>query len=283
MKNRMIFCFLLSIVACSCIAPIDIETDDASPRLVIYGYITTDAKHHSIRITRLAGYFNTENPVNVSGATVTISDDDGNTFHLDENPDEPGLYQTAGDVSGEEGKTYTLDVHADMQHYRASAHLTAHIKDIGIDSVRLRTSQWSENRVEVLLFAEDFPEDHPYSIFVSVNDSILNPTMNRFRVRQNIISGMTCYIIRQSMESDEDDEDRFLLRPGDKVTVNINAISQAYADFISAAQTELRGSIPIFGGPPANVPTNIESVDARTPAIGFFTAFPSRYGSVVHE
>ena len=278
LKKHIVYVFILMISAASCIERIDIMTDYISSRLVVYGYITTDAKRHEIRITRSAGYFTEDSPAGVSGAAVTISDEDGNIFYLDENPEDPGLYQTADDVRGEEGKTYTLDVLSDAQHYRASARI-AHLNDI--DSVRLRNSAFSENRVELLVFA-DMPEGNHYSIFVSVNDSLRNATINRFRVRSNIVNGMTIYVLRKSPE-DGDEENNNLLRPGDKVTVNINAISEEYATFISAAQTELSGSIPIFSGPPANVPSNIREVNTNTPALGFFTAFPSRYADVTYQ
>jgi len=228
----------------------------------------------------LAGYFTTDIPENISGAIVSISDEDNNIFYLYENEDDPGLYQTADNVYGEEGKTYTLNVQFDMYRYSASARMT---RNNDIDSVRLLPSMFSENRVEVRMYMdniEDLPDENLYTIFVSLNDSLLNSTINRYRVMQNIVSGMRCYVLRQIMEEDEDEEDSRLLRPGDKVSVNINAISQEYADFISAAQTELRDNIPIFSGPPANVPTNIRG---DKPALGFFTAFSSRHAFVRHE
>jgi hypothetical protein len=285
LKNRAICGFLLSIAIFSCTERIDIKTNDAPSQLVIEGFITTDAKKHAVRITRSAGYFNADSPSAVSDAIVTISDDAVNIFHLYEVHDQQGLYQTADEVRGEEGKTYTLDVQVDAQHYRASAYL-AHINDI--DSVRLRTSLFSEKLIEVLVYA-DLPEENHYSIFVSINDSILNSTIDKYRVMSNFISGMSCYIIRKRHENgrpggrNDKDDDSIFLKSGDKVTLNINVISREYADFINAAQTELRGTIPIFGGPPANVPSNIESVNAQIPALGFFTAFPSRYADVTHE
>jgi hypothetical protein len=262
----------------SCTELIEINVDDAPPSLVIYGYITTDAKQHSIRITRSAGYFSTNRPAGVSHAAVTISDDDGNIFHLDENDSEPGLYQTADNVRGEEGKTYTLNVQVESQHFRASSCL-APINDI--DSVRLQKFPISDDMIGVVVYADDMSDDSYYSIFVSINDSVLNSTIDRFTVRPRIINGMPCYMLNQNPER----EGRFeIVHEGDKITVNINAISKEYAEFISASQTEIRGSNPIFGGPPANVPTNIKHVNPQKdmiPVVGFFTAYSSRYAEVV--
>jgi len=280
---------VITLVA-SCTERIDIKTDDAPPRLVIYGYITTDTMQHSIRITRSAGYFNTDRPEGVSRATVTISDNEGKVIPLVENDSISGLYQTAADVYGEEGKTYSLDVHLDFdgdgkpEHYSASAYLK-HIHHI--DSIRLAPSVFDflPNMVDIRLFAKNTPtnENHFFTIFVAINDSVVNSNINRFFVIDNaMFRGMSyiydipCYFLSQDPDREYRNE---ILHVGDKVTLNMNAISKEYATFISNVQSEISVSIPIFGGPPANVPTNIRCIEPKegTPVSGFFTAFPSRY------
>jgi len=279
---------ILIMTVVSCTERIDIKTNDAPPRLVVYGYITTDTMKHSVRITRSAGYFTTDSPEGVSHATVTISDDDGKQIPLAECDTVPGLYQTAADVYGEEGKTYTLDVALDFngddipEHYRSSAYLT-YINYI--DSVGLQASAIFKNRVEVLLYAQDLPEENFYSIFVAINDSVVNPTINRFFIMDDVlfngqyINGIACYYLNQNPDAEERTDE--ILHIGDKVTLNINAISKEYTTFIGDVQSEIRGSNPIFGGPPANVGTNIRCTDGDIPVSGFFTAFPSRYASTV--
>ena len=279
--------FLMAIASCT--KRIDIKTDDAPPRLVVYGYITSDTMQHSIRITRSAGYFTTNSPEGVSHATVTISDNEGNVISLTENDTVPGLYQTAPDVYGEEGKTYTLDMRLDFdgdnipEHYQSSE---AYLQTIHyIDSIKLQPSDLMPNSVEVRLFAKNTGENenHFFTIFVAINDSVVNPNINRFFVIDNAmfrgmpyIYNVPCYFLNQDPANEFRNE---ILHLGDKVTLNMNAISKEYATFISNVQSEIRVSIPIFGGPPANVPTNIRCMEpnGKTSVSGFFTAFPSRY------
>ncbi len=285
--RNLIIPIVLFVFAASCTERIEIRTDDSPPRLVIYGYISTDTMQHSIKITRSAGYFTTDSPEGVSNAVVTISVDDGTMIPLTENDTVPGLYQTADDVYGESKKTYTLDVLLDFdkdnvpEHYRSSAYLT----NINyIDSVGLQASTIFKNTVEVLLYAQDEPEENYYSIFVSINDSVINPTVNKFFVMDDVyfngtyINGVACYYLDQEPPDEGKGE---VLHVGDKVTLNINAISKEYATFIDNVRTEVRGANPIFGGPPANVETNIRCIDPldAVPVSGFFTAFPSRYAS----
>jgi len=286
LKISAVVWFVVLMIAAACTERIDIKTNDAPPRLVIYGYITSDTMQHSIRITRSAGYFTTDRPEGVSHAVVTITDNDNNVIPLAENDTIPGLYQTAPDVYGEEGKSYRLDVLLDSDgdnfagHYTASAYLQ---QIHHIDSVGLRTSNLPmfKNSVLVVLYAWNFGEDNTYSIFVAINDSVVNSNINRFLVMEGsmfkeLYIDQPCYFLNQDPNREYRNE---ILHVGDKVTLNINAISKEYAKFISAIQSEVRTSIPIFGGPPANVPTNIRCIEPsdKIPVSGFFTAFPSRY------
>jgi hypothetical protein len=283
-----LWCLLPVIAAAACTERISIETDDAPPRLVIYGYITTDTMQHSIRITRSAGYFTTDSPEGINNATVTVSDNDGKVIPLARNDTVAGLYQTAADVYGEEGKTYTLDVRLDFdgdhvpEHYQSSSYLT---RINFIDSVGLQASAVFKNMVEVLLYAQDMPEENFYSIFVAINDVTVNSTINKFFIMDDkfingqYINGVACYYLNQAPE--DADAEVEILRAGDKVTLNINAIPKEYATFISNVRSEIRGSNPIFSGPPANVETNIRCVGSGVPVSGFFAAFPSRYADTV--
>ncbi|MDR1865215.1 MAG: DUF4249 domain-containing protein [Bacteroidales bacterium] len=276
---------LLFLFGAACTERIDISTQAAPPRLVIYGYITSDTTRHSIRITRSAGYFTTDRPEGVSNAAVTIST--GNRrIPLTENDTVPGLYQTADNVYGLSDATYTLDVLLDFdsdgtqEHYRSSAYL-ARLNHI--DSIALQPSTIFRGSVEVLLYAQDLPEENFYSVFVSINDSLLNPSINGFFVMDDVffngvyMNGVSCFFI-----DPEDDEGKKILQAGDKVTLNINAIPKEYATFISNVQSEIRGSNPIFGGPPANVETNIRCIEPpdAVEVSGFFTAYPCRYADV---
>jgi hypothetical protein len=286
---KRFFAYLLLIIApAACTERIDIETGDSPPRLVIYGHISTDTMQHSIRITRSAGYFSTDSPEGVSNATVTVSDGDGKVIPLTGDGTEPGLYRTAADVYGEEGKTYTLDVQLDFdgngipEHYRSAAYLN---RLNHIDSIGLQPSAVFRGQVEVLLYAQDEPEENFYSIFVAINDSTVNSTINKFWIMDDAfingmyIDGVACYYLNQ--EPDDDDDENEILHAGDTVTLNINAVSKEYAAFIGHVRSEIRGSNPIFSGPPANVETNIRCVDNSIQVSGFFTAFPSRYASTV--
>jgi hypothetical protein len=262
----------------ACTERMDIDVNDAPLQLAIYGAITTDTTQHEISVRRSSNYFSNTAPEGISGATVTVSDGD-EIFPLTESPYEKGVYLTAPDVFGVEGKTYTLNVAVEFNgatdEYEATSFLPYSIR---VDSVVFRQSGLAANIVDVLLYGK-FPEssNNYLNVLAYKNDNIpLNDRLSDFNiiVSENAdtreINGAVCMHIRS-----EYDEDRAFIEPGDLVTVQVCSITKEYADYVQDAQSELRGSIPIFSGPPANVRTNIRARDVSntTPVCGFFTAY----------
>lgn len=273
----MVLSCMLFVCLFSCTDRIDIHTEASAPRLIIYGYITTDTMQHSIRITRSSGYFSTAKPEGISKATVSIRTDKEH-FTLKENPSEPGLYQTKEDVYGVEGETYYLSVAVDFdedgepEEYEASSFMPSAPK---IDSIGFRPSNLFDDYLEVLIWGhmpeleENYLSFHLYRNHEIVNDSLHGFSIidDEYMDKKEII-GVPCFYLDQ-------EEEQSTLHDGDTITVRIDGVTKEYATFIDNAQSELWGSDPIFSGPPANIETNIIS---KTPKedikiSGFFTAY----------
>jgi hypothetical protein len=150
----LLFCFY------ACTERIDIGTEASPPRLVIYGYITTDTTQHSIRITRSTGYFVTTKPQGISQASVSISYDDG-VFDLKESSEEQGLYLTSPDVYGIPGKTYALHISLDfnndgnMDEYEATSYLPF---PATLDSAVIVPAPLMDNFLQTLIWG-NLPEE----------------------------------------------------------------------------------------------------------------------------
>jgi hypothetical protein len=56
----------------------------------------------------------------------------------------------------------------------------------------------------------------------------------------------------------------------------MSSIDEVFYKYVIALQGETRTSIPLFSGPPANLPGNISNG-----ALGYFTAFSNSYGSII--
>ncbi len=284
-NNRTIIFLILTCFIASCTERIDLFTEAAAPRLVIYGHITNDTMQHAVRISRSSGYFATAKPEGVSHATVTISSE---TQHLTlaESVSEAGLYLTDPDIFGIEGETYTLQVLLDFdndgqaEQYTSSSYLPHAAR---FDSITLQPSTDYKDQVEVRVFAKlSSDKDCYYSFQAFRNGLALNDSLKSFQITDGKLVGVdeiydvACYFLDQTKE-------RTQLVPGDQVSLRVNIFTREYGLFLMNAQGEaVWGAFP-FAEPPANVETNITCTDGKAPTAisGFFAAYSGGKQSTV--
>lgn len=268
--------FLLSLSACT--ERIAIETEGGDGRLIIYGYITNESAEHAIRITRSNSYFAQTKPEGVSGALVTVRSDT-ETFAFTESDTEPGLYRTAPGTAGTEGSNYTLHVSLDFdgdgqaEEFEASSRLPLAAR---LDSIGVRQSPVFDEFMEIRFYgrlpdnAENYLSIHAYINNTALNDSLPDFTVvgGKYLVQKEL-NGLPCFYLNQ----EEDGK----LSWGDYVSLRVDVLTKEYTDFLDNAASEAQGSIPLFSNPPANVETNIRSLNnpSRIPVSGFFSAFSS--------
>ena len=265
----------------SCTERIDIKTTASPPTIVIYGKLTTDVVYQSISITQSAGYFATTKPKGIEGATVMITTDDA-SFELFPKAGEPGVYETLDKLACVEGKTYHLSIQVDfdqdgqLETYTASSFLSPapELEELVIvPSAITLFDDLLEVKLSANLPARD--EDNYYSFHLYRNEESMTDSLREMSIYNDQflnrarIDSLTCFYLPQDDESSK-------LVVGDSITLQVDAVTEEYATFITTAQAESRGSIPIFSGPPANVKTNIRSSNPNILPVGFFTAFSSR-------
>jgi hypothetical protein len=270
---------LLSILIFSCVERIDIELDDSYTRLVVDGAITTDTMAHTVTLTTTTGYYYGKSSPPVTGAALQISDGSA-VYKLNE--DSPGVYSTDSSVFGVPGMTYTLNIKlaSPVGGYNDYTAISELYPVSHLDSVSLAYHpDWSENGIwEVKCYVQDPPTEDFYRFLVSKNMKMLSDTLDEWFVTDDrFFNGNYAYGAPIAyLQQDKNDE---ILKEGDTVTVEMNSIGSGYANFIWEAQSEIRGSNPLFSGPPANVKGNINNG-----AIGFFAAYSaSRYSTVVSD
>jgi hypothetical protein len=271
-----LLCILLFCIF-ACTERIDINTEASPPRLAIYGYITTDTIQHGIRITRSTGYFDTVKPEGISKAIVSLSYD-GETIALNESPDEQGLYLTSSDVYGIQGKTYTFHASLDFdndgkaEEYEATSYMPF---PAILDSVALAPSTIIDNFLQVLVWGS-LPEESSknFNLRLFRNGIAMRDSLRGFFMFQDDLVINKKFAALPTFQLDPENENE-KLSPGDILTVQIESFTSEYATFIENAQQELRGPVPLFGGPPANLETNIRCISpGYQPGVsGFFTTY----------
>lgn len=266
--KSILFVFLISMLAVSCTERIDIGLDDSYIRLVVDGSLTTDTMAHTVILkTSSSYYYNQPSPM-VTGAQVSITDGI-QTFNLQE--DSAGVYRTDPTVFGVAGQTYRLKIKlataiGGQMDYSANSTL---YPIASLDSVSLFFHpDWSENGIwEVKCYVQEPPTIDFYRFMILKNNLMLTDTLNEWFITDDkffngsYTNGATVAYLQQGSDQEG-------LSKGDTVTVEVNSIGKDYFNFLTEAQAELRGSNPLFSGPPANVKGNIDNG-----AIGFFTTY----------
>ncbi len=252
--------FLVAILT-SCTETIDIELDETYTRLVIDGQITTDTMAHALRLSKSASYFsNTEPPV-VSGAEILL-DDGFQQILLTEMPSGSGAYFTPEDYHGIPGRSYSLQINLSEEigeSLNFLAQNTMAETQYSLDSIGLEYREpfgfWM-----VMLYAYDPPTTDFYRLDAFRNGVILTDTAYRTSISDdrlfngNNTNGSTVMFLY---------EDEVQL--GDTISLRMGAISKAYYDFLFELRNESGFSNPLFGGPPANIKSNLQE-----DGLGFF-------------
>jgi hypothetical protein len=267
----------------ACTAPIDIETNDSKPVIVIYGCLTETLSYQQVRISGSSPYFDGRQNTSVPRAVASIHSSDNQIFDLVEDPDEEGLYLTARPMAAAPGNTYTLNVEVDfdgdgvVETYSAT---TVMPQPAVIDSISIKPLTIMGYRHYALsLFAQDAPSDDYYLARFVINDTIAAYHITDLTVfSDESVNGQYFNDVAlwyfDDMDSDfpfgsdVEIDTAFFVRPGYRIALLFSRIEQGYFNFVNQCQREKNGENPFFGGPASNIETNISNG-----GVGYFTAF----------
>ena len=281
--NGLILALLLLFNLSSCTEDITLNTDNATPVIVIYGTITDEPIYQEVHISASTGYFETTKNPKISGAVVTITTGSGDVYTLKEASSTPGTYRTETPLAGKLGETYHLKVVVDFNNdgvpdtYEAT---TAMKKDkIEMDSITVTHEQITNRSFYSFnIYAQELPDKNYYMCHYQVNDTLYSQISKYIIFDDKVFDNQ--YIkgtsigyfpdnIDRSKYDDKDDYDSMVfISEGDRVKITISNIDKKYYDFLHQCQNERDGENPFFGGPLSNISTNITGG-----GIGFFTAY----------
>jgi hypothetical protein len=260
-KFKGLFLVVISILPVlmlnSCQKVINVDLNDAAPRIVIEGLINDRRGPYNVSISRSGSYFDQPVLPTVSGATVVITDNTGIIDTLIETF--KGIYVTRK-TRGFPGRTYALKVLADNNEFDGISSILNHVN---IDSLTLVKSdiqrfdfgENDKNKVhyEIHCFFMDPPDKNYYRVRVFKNDSI-NTAAYRLYDDQ-YTNGQETELRVSNAEAGS--TYRIELESLDKSTFSYY---RTLADLIYAN--------PIFGSTPANPNTNLSNG-----ALGYFGAY----------
>lgn len=272
----------------SCEDIIDPRLRKSDPVLVVDAWINDKPEDQIIRLSMSRPYLSDELPPGVSGATITVTYDEGSISFV-EDLSEPGVYRwatdetTSAEVFGEIGRNYTLTVVLNGQTFEAKSKIK---RTVAIDSVTFKEDDspfYPDNSYIAEFWATDaIGEGDTYWIRTYKNGQLLskpseiNIAYDGAFARGGNFDGLTFIPPIREVNPNDVDEDDQPLSPyvmGDSVYVEIHSITYESFTFLSQViiQTDRPGGFgELFSTPLANVSSNMVASAGSLKAVGFF-------------
>lgn len=282
-------------IACTlsgCDDVISVDTGSASQILNIDAWVNNKSQTQTISLTLTQDYFdNSDLPPAASGASVTITDNNGTVFTFQEDTvANDGSYRwkpVSEEILGETGNTYTLKVIYKGETFAASC-ITGRVPQI--DSITFAEQENAPDNGKYYYQAEFWAKDltgkgDTYWIRTYKNGELLNKA-SELTIAYDAAStsgtdfdGVTFLSpVRKGINAkDEDDDGQPLpaLLTSDSIYVEIHSLTDAAFNYINEVktQTDKQGGLAeLFTSTPlANVSTNITNTSGKSSSVvGFF-------------
>lgn len=164
-KNRTIlFTFVAaSALLTSCQKVIELDLNSSAPQIVIQGNVYDQPGPYEVKISKTINFDEPNIFPQVTGATVTISDNTGYSEDLSESID--GTYVTSS-LQGVPGRTYTLTVKADGKTYTASSTMPT---PVNIDNLYMKKAIFGDVELLTIDFLNPANTENYYRVIQFVN------------------------------------------------------------------------------------------------------------------
>ena len=256
MKNT--YFIILSLFALtSCEKEIDLDLNNQSGNIVIEGNVTDKVGPYTVKITKSVNVSDPNQYPAVTGATVVLSDDNGQTetLHYVGN----GMYQTTA-FYGDPGRTYTLKVQAEGKEYTAQSTMP---EPVPLLNLAQSSFKFGDKTTYTLLpvFTDPAPLGNRYLFSFTIN-TLTKKYMNVSS--DNVNNGLPNQQPLILPNDDNKGRDHEVV-PGDTIHVEMQCISPNIFTYYNALLQITGGNGG--GTTPANPPSNISNG-----ALGYFSA-----------
>ena len=253
--------FLITVVTTclfsSCQKVIELKLSTSPSQIVIQGNVYDQPGPYTINITKSVGFDQSNVYPAVTGASVTISDNVGNTEVLNEKS--PGNYSTTS-LQGVPGRTYNLSVNTNGQTYNASSTMPY---PVSIDNIYFAKSPFGKDQLLTVKFLDPANAVNYYRLVELIN----NDRQQRFSVASDRLYQGNPIIFTFPAQDDND----IKLVTGDQITVWLESIDKNVYEYFRTARRDGSQSTS-----PANPVSNISGG-----VLGYFSASSVRKATSV--
>jgi hypothetical protein len=249
MKKLFIFFAILSFSLCliSCEQVMDVDLNEADPKVVIEGLITDTPGPYTIKISMTGDYYKNQTPPTVTNALVIITDNTGIIDTLTQT--NPGIYKT-NSTTGAKLRTYTLSVNINGTIYSAVSTLP----DLyPVDSLSYiyypQKDLFHKQAYYPLAFSKEPQDESNYYLWKFYrNDTLLNNERDIWVADDKAVQGNV-----RGLEFPYPYE-RF-----DTAAVKVFSLTEEAFNFYIGLQAQIQNDGGFFSSPPANAQGNISN------------------------
>lgn len=250
-KDSILILLAGTLALFSCQKIIKVDLNSSATKVVVEGSINDGPGPYFVKLSQTVNFDQTNTFPAVTGATVTISDDAGNTETLSETS--PGVYRAAT-ITGVAGRTYTLSVTAAGKTYTAVSKLNTPVQ---MDSLNTQKGLFGRRKNVHVYFQDPAGVENWYKIVKTVNDSVYRDIY------------ITPDLLRDGQQMEEilfsNNAGDSLMR-GDSMTIALQSIDEGVYEYFRTLAPITEGNDP--GATPANPKTNLSNG-----ALGYFSAY----------
>ena len=254
---QIVLSILSVIVFSGCQKVINVDLNEAAPRIVIEGVINDRRGPYTVMISKSGSYFNQPVLPPVSGAVVIITDSSGIIDTLKEA--NPGIYLTSK-TRGIPGRTYTLKVISESQEYSGISTMFSHVNIDSLNLVKAESQHFifggnnqNDTHLEIHCFFRDPDEKNFYRMRVFRNDSINTENYRLFDDQYTNGEEIELRAARATL--------------GDRFRIELLSLDKQTYEYYRTLE-DLLFSNPVFGSTPANPENNLSNG-----ALGYFGAY----------
>lgn len=246
----------------ACEDPIDMDIKQGNQALIVEGWLTNKAEKHYVKLylTKTLDDKNAYEPV--TGATIDLSDDAGNSEVLKEVS--AGKYEISS-IRGIEGRTYTLVIEAPQGNYQAVSRMPR--LSMAPDSLTFKFEEksivYDEEGYYPYIYGQELPGKGDYiQVKLFKNGRYLNHPEDINIFSDEFVDGS--YINNTELEVDS------AFARGDVVKAEVWSLTEEAYHFWVDMQTQLRNG-GVFASPLTNTRTNIRKLNPEAKNVnGFF-------------
>ncbi len=253
MKN-IISIICIAMLFTSCEKVVKLEYRNNQSKIVIEGNITDQPGPYFVSISKSASLTDPGNYTKIDNATVTISDNAGNSETLI--PQGNGMYRT-NTTAGVAGRTYTLSVNAESQTYTAQSTMPARV---AFDSIKVEQFSFGGDiQYNIIpVYTDPAVKGNNYRFVLTVNSKLINQHL----VQNDEVTNGVVNTVRLEI-----DDNNLELKAGDLLGLKMQCIDKNVALYYTTLAL-MGDSGPGGGTTPNNPPTNISNG-----ALGIFSAY----------